>query len=643
MFAAPAVRATHVVGADMTYTCRQGNNGQNIYTVRLDLYQDCESGEPTAIADDVPAFFAVYTGTGSTSGGTRVFLDTSIQYSQQIRVPTNFNNACVNNPPVTCLQRTTFIREISLPPNSVGYRVVYQRCCRNGSVTNINNPGETGATYLVEIPPSASSATCINQSAVFRNFPPQIICINNPLVYDHSATDADGDSLTYEFCTALKGGMATAPKPIPPPPPYDPVDYRNPYTSSNPIAGFPQIQINPTTGQITGTPNLVGRYVVTVCCHEWRNGVRINTTKREFQFVVTACSKAVVADIPQYSTEFNTYVVECNDFTVAFDNNSRGANTGGGSPWFWDFGVPGTNTDVSTDFEPVFTYPDTGIYTVKLVVNRGSTCPDSIERLVKIFPTLRTDYGITGLYCPNTELTFSDSTFSTYTPILYYNWSFGDGATATGPVVTHRYETGGDYLATLITKNIKGCLDTASKMLDIERFMPFAGNDTIIVQNERIQFRARGGQDYTWTPGLYLSNATISNPIGHFTDLGTFGYNVHIRSARGCEGDDSIKIRVVAQPSIFVPSAFSPNGDGRNDLLRPIAIGFARINFFRVYNRWGEQVFSSVAFGEGVAGEGWDGTVRGTPADMGTYFWVLSLTNRFGEEEMRKGDATLLR
>ena len=99
----------------------------------------------------------------------------------------------------------------------------------------------------------------------------------------------------------------------------------------------------------------------------------------------------------------------------------------------------------------------------------------------------------------------------------------------------------------------------------------------------------------------------------------------------------------MAQAAIFVPSGFSPNGDGRNDLLRPVAIGFARINYFRVFNRWGEQVFASSAFGDGVAGEGWDGTLRGEPADSGVYFWALSLTNRFGQEEMRKGDATLLR
>src|SRR5690606_11039305 len=124
-----------------------------------------------------------------------------------------------------------------------------------------------------------------------------------------------------------------------------------------------------------------GRFVVTVCCHEWRNGAIINTVKRDFQFEITNCSKAVVANIPQYSEEFNTYIVNCTDHTVFFENKSSGGFT-----YDWDFGDPTTTSDVSTDFQPSYTYPDTGTYVVKLVVNKGSTCPDSIVRFVKVFP-----------------------------------------------------------------------------------------------------------------------------------------------------------------------------------------------------------------------------------------------------------------
>jgi gliding motility-associated-like protein len=399
------------------------------------------------------------------------------------------------------------------------------------------------------------------------------------------------------------------------------------------MGGNPLIQINPVTGMISGTPNLMGRFVVTVCCHEWRNGVVINTVKREFQFVVTNCSKAVVANIPQYSEEYNTYIVNCENFTVKFDNLSTGGFT-----YSWDFGVPGIQSDTSNLFDPVFTYPDTGTYLVKLVVNRGSTCPDSIARYVKIYPEFNTEYSFSGLECPGEERMFFDESTSTYTPVSKWNWDFGDGSAAADQNPVHVYDSGGTYNVVLISGNQKGCLDTAVKSLFVEDFRPFAGNDTIIVKGEYINFHASGGNEYTWNPGTNLTATDVNNPTGFYPDVGQFSYHVHIKSIYGCEGDDSINVRVVNQSALFVPTGFSPNGDGLNERLMPIGIGYRNINYFRVFNRWGQQMFYTTQFDEG-----WNGTWKGVPQQVGTYFWVLSLTNRFGKEEVIKGDSALIR
>jgi gliding motility-associated-like protein len=619
--------ATHIVGGEITYKCLRYDS----FEVRLDLYQDCVSGDPNAIAQDSPAFLGIFTGTG-----TRYLLDTTVSRSfPNLRVPTNFNNSCVNNPPVTCLNRVTFIKRYHLPPNPYGYYIIYQRCCRNQNILNIVDPGAVGATYYAIIPPSSTGC---NNSAVFTNYPPQIICINNPLVYDHSATDKDGDSLSYEFCTAYQGGSASNAKPVPFNTQFLPVAYLSPFTAQSPISGSPPLQINPQTGLITGTPNQLGRFVVAVCCHEWRNHAIINTVTREFQFVVTNCSKAVVANIPQYSAEFNTYIVQCKGKTVHFANLSTGANTGGTSPYFWDFGVSGTNGDTSTDKEPDFTYPDTGIYTVKLVVNRNSTCSDSITRFVKVYPEFHADFEINGLPCPKTPVQFLNRITSTYQPVTFYNWSFGDGGTSTAPNPYHSYDTGGTFNVSLYAGNIKGCTDTVTKTFDVLKFHPFAGNDTIIVKGEYIFFHASGGDIYSWRPPTYLDNPNIRNPVGYYPDTGRLDYIVHIATENGCEGEDTINVWVVAQSAIFVPSAFSPNGDGRNDVLRPIGIGYKNINYFRVFNRWGQQVYYGTKFNEG-----WDGSYQGAKSDIGTYYWVLSITDRFGKEQVIKGDSALIR
>lgn len=627
--------ATHIVGGGITYTCLGSVPGGTNYRITIEIYQDCINGHPDAISEDIPAFVGIF------SNDNSVRFRDSIGYSNggvvEEIVPPNFSNNCVNNPPAVCLKKVTFNKTYTLPNNASGYRVMYIRCCRNQQILNLRNPDQVGGTFICNIPPSGE-ATC-NSSAYFRNFPPQIICINNPLVYDHSARDNDGDSISYELCDAYPGGQNNDPKPLPDgrmpqplsvvsadPPSYG---YASGFSAQRPMGGNPVIQINPATGMLTGTPNLQGRYVVSVCAHEWRNGVRINTVRREFQFTVTNCSKAVIANIPQYSDEFNTYIVSCKTNTVKFDNWSSG-----GFSYDWDFGTGAT----SKEFSPVYTYPDTGTYTVKLVVNRNSTCADSISRLVKVYPHFYSAFKYDGLLCPTAPIQFTDISIATYNPIVSWFWDFGDGTTSELQNPQHAFNPGGDYRVTLMSRTIKGCKDTAIQTVGIDKFVPFAGNDTIIVKGEHIDFNAKGGTIFQWTPSTYLDGTSLPNPRGYYPDTTRIGYNVYVRSPNGCEGNDSIYVWVVGQGSLFIPSAFTPNGDGLNDLFRPKSVGFRAYKYFRVFNRFGEMVFDTK-----IIGDGWDGLYKGGKADMGTYFWMLSAEDKDGNVMQRKGDVILIR
>ncbi len=618
------VWASHISGADLTY--RVINVQQSLYEIQLVLYQDCLTGNPGAIAEDNPAKIIIYKADGSAFRS----LDISWTPGSPETVPLNVDNACITNPPATCLKRSVFRTSINLPPVPGGYIVAYQRCCRNGKIDNIAQPDGTGATYFATIPPAEVGS---NNSAVFKNNPPQIICANNPLVYDNSATDIDGDSLTYEFCEAFRGGSPSDPIPDPLPPPYAQVSYIGGFSPQRPLPANPPLQINTTTGMLTGTPSAQGIFIVTVCVNEWRNGRKINTTKREFQFVVTNCSKTVVADIPQYSQDFNTYLVECKGLTVKFDNQSRG-----GTRYDWDFGVPGTNTDQSNEFSPTFTYPDTGVYVVKLVVNKGDPCSDSIERFVKVYPTFRGDFYISGSLCPNAPIKFTDSSNSTLAPISFWNWNFGNGRASTDQNPQTFYLEGGDYVVQLLSGNTLGCRDSVRKTVSIERFRPFAGNDTVVVKGESVFFNATGGVTYLWKPATFLTNPNVPNPVGIYPDTARLTYTVFVESASGCKGSDDIEVRVVGQPTLFVPNAFTPNGDGLNDILAPITVGYRTLKFFRIFNRWGQMVYNSETLGRG-----WDGYYGGKLAEVGVYYYVLSTTDRTGKEEQIKGDITLLR
>lgn len=628
LFSAFYTNASHIVGGNITYVCL----GNNTYEFTINIYRDClppaqGGGNPAALASDDPAFVSIF-------AGNSFYSFDSIFYTGNFNVPTNFSNDCINNPPATCLNRLQFKFIKYLPPSASPYTVVYQRCCRNETVNNVVNPGTTGASYICVVPPN--NIAC-NNSANFVNYPPQIICINNPFIYDHSATDADGDTLRYYFCDAYKGADPNDPKPIligGTLPFFSSVNYRSPYSPSNPMGGNPVLKIDPETGIITGTPNIQGRFVVNVCCDEIRNGVVINTVKREFQFVVTNCSKAVVANIPQFSDEQNTYIVNCKSNDVHFVNQSTG-----GFNYLWDFGVTDISTDTSSLFEPNYTYPDTGTYLVKLIVNKGSTCPDSITRIVKIYPEFKSDFDYNGLLCPNTPINFTDKSTSTYGVPNYWYWSFDDDQFSTDQNPSHTYgNIGKDFNVTLISGNKYGCRDTSYEVLQVPKVNVFAGNDTVIVKNTPFQFNGTGALNYAWSPSAYLDNPFVYNPVAVFPDTGTYIYNLQGITANNCYGYDDIKIIVADGPYITMPNAFTPNGDGNNDIFKILSAGYKKLKTFKIFNRWGEQLFATTDFRKG-----WDGNNGGKPCEIGTYFWLVTAVDIDDKEKLIKGDLILIR
>src|SRR5690554_4698051 len=310
--------ASHMIGGDISYRCL----GNNQFEITITLYQDCLDGEPDAITFDNPAYYSIYTA----GPNPQLYKAGEVNYTEKTLTDPNFNNECINNFPRTCMQMQVFKFIETLSPNAEGYHIIYQRCCRNASISNIQNPGNVGVTYLATIP-GFQNGECPNNSALFKELPPQIICANNPFVYDFSAIDMDGDSLSYELCDAKPGGTPFDSKPYGngiTPPPHPSVNYFPPYSPTYPVSGIPPLAINPITGIMTGTPNTMGRFVVTVCVKEWRNGELINQFWRDIQFVITNCSKAVIAGIPELEDQPNVFKVQCQGYTVDFENTSSG-------------------------------------------------------------------------------------------------------------------------------------------------------------------------------------------------------------------------------------------------------------------------------------------------------------------------------
>ncbi len=176
-------------------------------------------------------------------------------------------------------------------------------------------------------------------------------------------------------------------------------------------------------------------------------------------------------------------------------------------------------------------------------------------------------------------------------------------------------------------------------LITVERLVADAGpRDTSIVVNQPLQLNATGAAEFfTWKPAFGLSDPNIANPIALLSE--NQQYILNIVSTAGCKASDTIDVRVYkVKPGLYVPNAFSPNGDGINDVFRPVLIGMRSLKYFRVYNRGGQIMFST-----NVQGQGWDGTYKGAPQDPAVFVWIVEGEDYLGNTIFRKGSVTLIR
>jgi len=151
-----------------------------------------------------------------------------------------------------------------------------------------------------------------------------------------------------------------------------------------------------------------------------------------------------------------------------------------------------------------------------------------------------------------------------------------------------------------------------------------------------VQLNANGATFYTWTPDRLLDYPNEKNPKANATDTATF--QVIGTDQYGCRDTAYVHMNIDYAMFEMIPNAFSPNGDGRNDIFSIRNMKFQRLIEFRIFNRWGEEVYSSTD-----ARGGWDGTYKGTPAEVGVYNYLIRITTPDGQQKMYKGDVSLIR
>jgi gliding motility-associated-like protein len=259
---------------------------------------------------------------------------------------------------------------------------------------------------------------------------------------------------------------------------------------------------------------------------------------------------------------------------------------------------------------------------------------------VSNYPGLKGDFSSSG-FCKGSPIQFDDHSSYTYGKITDYRWDMGlpDDSMASrvyGTNVNFTFNRGGVYNVTLSLFTDHDCSTTISKEVTIYEVFPFAGNDTIIAKGQSLQLHARGGDYYKWSPPAGLSNPGLPDPMLNWNQDAT--YTLEVSNIQGCVGYDTINIKYYTGPEIYVPSAFSPNGDGQNDRFRFIPVGITEYKYFRIFNRWGQLIYSSTDFRTG-----WDGTFKGETAPLDTYIWILEGKDYTGQTILRKGTVTLVK
>lgn len=449
---------------------------------------------------------------------------------------------CITPAPRVCFVEATYVQEIEVEDRPGGYIIAEQECCRINGIVNLQNSGSYGSTNFNTIPGIINGVDYhVNASPQFAPRDTAVICFNAPFILDFSATDADGDSLVYTFCSAKSGGTSGNRQPNPPvAPPYSDVVYSNGYSGGAPL-GL-NVTIDPRTGIISGTaPPTTGKYIVSVCAMEYRKGVLIATTKKEVQVEVANCNLSAARLKNEY--------LNCDNFEFLFENELVTSNI---VSWNWDFGVPGTAADTSSHPQPYFTYPDTGRYVVKLKVATANGCTDSTTAPVAVYPGFRAGFTVGGS-CFQVPFQFTDISTTPYGQVNSWRWSISPDSSYATRSFSHQFAQQGTYTATLIVGTTLGCLDTVTRQVVASNRpeLSLAFRDTLICAIDTLQLRAIGQGNFSWTPNNRILGANTATPRVFPTD--TASYVVTLNQS-GCIASDTVRVNVLPFITVSLPA-----------------------------------------------------------------------------------------
>ena len=604
MLAGPAW-ATHIVGGEMDLLHKTSST----YTLTLTLYFDAINGDPAALDQNLTAgIFEKATNRQLTSVVLPLTSNTFVGYT---------NPACAVGTLST--RKLVYSKDITLDAatyaSAGGYYAAVERCCRNLSISNITSPGAAGQTFYLEFP------AVVRNGAAFIDSTPRIFpalgdyaCLNNLFYYDFGGQDPDGDSLAYDMVAPLKGhSTATNNTPAPAAAPYATVTWAAGLSTTNQIPGAPALGIDARTGRLTVRPNRLGLFVFGVRCAEYRRGVKIGETRRDFQLYVLTC--------PTNNPPVVTVQAGARHFVAGRDTVRL--LPGGARCLTIRYTDPDPSSTLTLTAQPVnftdaavapsFTTSTSGTVSGARDTLTATLCfPDCADTKGKVY---RVNVLVADNGCPlpkrdTVQIAFMAAPPLLTTPVL--TTSFPPAPSPEAAPVVVRVALGQPYAATLLGT------DTAPNPLALK-----ATGRGFDLTAAGMRFTAANGTGratatFDWLPACGLATARDTGLVVQF-DL--------VQSAL-CSPKTltrTIRFEVVRPADSLAfrpPNIITPNGDGLNeffalDQILPPNFCDRQFAGVLIFSRWGQQVYQSP-----TRTFQWPGAGVG-----GTYYYLVTFTD----------------
>ena len=320
--------------------------------------------------------------------------------------------------------------------------------------------------------------------------------------------------------------------------------------------------------------------------------------------------------------------------SAQFTNQSQVADNAN-LDYLWDFG---DGSGSSTATSPSYTYAASGSYNVTLIATSEYGCTHQVSQVMDNFfekPVALFDISSLDI-CQGEGTTLTDNSSDPAATITGWNWAFGDGSNSSQQNPVKTFSNPGTYDVTLTVTNDIGCVSDPFVRTLTVHVQPVidAGRSFVLPQGTTVQLTATANDPtltFIWSPAFGLDDATLLNPT--LTAMADQTYTLTATGSNDCQATDFITVKILKP--VKVPNVFSPNGDGIHDRWVITNLQDYPGSKVEIFNRYGQEVYRMAG-----SDEPWDGTYRGKPLPVGTYYYVIKLENGF---KPLTGSVTILR